>query len=124
MSSISVGNTDYLPTSESSPTSVVQYIETSEIATQNRPFDDSFKIGGGSYTREERIRLIEKFRAKKRRRIWRKQIKYDCRKRLADTRPRVKGRFVSREFDGVNMTCGDDGVVAEGNEVRNVIKRE
>ncbi len=42
----------------------------------------------GAYTREERQMKIEAFRAKKRKRIWRKQIKYDCRKRLADTRPR------------------------------------
>jgi len=51
----------------------------------------------GAYTKEERQAIIAKFRAKKMRRVWRKQIKYDCRKRLADTRPRVKGRFVSRK---------------------------
>lgn len=51
----------------------------------------------GAYTKEERQVIIAKFRAKKMRRVWRKQIKYDCRKRLADTRPRVKGRFVSRK---------------------------
>jgi hypothetical protein len=58
---------------------------------------DSGSVKIGAYTREERQILIEKFRAKKKRRVWRKQIKYDCRKRLADTRPRVKGRFVSRK---------------------------
>jgi hypothetical protein len=42
----------------------------------------------GIYTIEERRIKIEKFRERKRQRIWRKQIKYDCRKRLADTRPR------------------------------------
>ena len=42
----------------------------------------------GAYTIEERRMKIEKFRERKRQRIWRKQIKYDCRKRLADTRPR------------------------------------
>jgi hypothetical protein len=51
----------------------------------------------GAYTKEERQQVLERFRAKKQRRVWRKQIKYDCRKRLADTRPRVKGRFVSRK---------------------------
>lgn len=51
----------------------------------------------GAYTKEERRRIIERFRAKKQRRVWSKQIKYDCRKRLADTRPRIKGRFVSRK---------------------------
>jgi hypothetical protein len=53
----------------------------------------------GAYTKEERQQVLERFRAKKQRRVWRKQIKYDCRKRLADTRPRVKGRFVSRKGD-------------------------
>jgi hypothetical protein len=50
-----------------------------------------------AYTKEERRLIIERFRAKKLRRIWNKQVKYDCRKRLADTRPRVKGRFVSKK---------------------------
>lgn len=58
---------------------------------------DSGNMRIGAYTKQERQAIIERFRAKKKRRVWRKQIKYDCRKRLADTRPRVKGRFVSRK---------------------------
>ena len=54
----------------------------------------------GAYSREERQVRIDRFRDKKKKRVWRKQIKYDCRKRLADTRPRIKGRFVSRKEDG------------------------
>jgi hypothetical protein len=54
----------------------------------------------GAYTKLERKLRIERFRAKKHRRVWKKQIKYDCRKKLADTRPRIKGRFVSRKGDG------------------------
>lgn len=50
----------------------------------------------GQYTYAQRRAIIEKFRNKKRNRIWKKQIKYVCRKKLAETRPRVKGRFVSR----------------------------
>ncbi|KAJ1400614.1 hypothetical protein B484DRAFT_339160 [Ochromonadaceae sp. CCMP2298] len=42
----------------------------------------------GAYTKFERRAKIDAFREKKRTRIWRKHIKYDCRKRLADTRPR------------------------------------
>lgn len=48
--------------------------------------DGEYRIG--AYTKQERQLKIEMFREKKRTRIWRKQIKYDCRKRLADTRPR------------------------------------
>lgn len=85
----------------------------------------------GQYTIEERRIKIEKFRERKRQRIWRKQIKYDCRKRLADNRPRVKGRFVSRKNLGANsapdtpggddgktpMAGGDDGIMlGEGSD--------
>ncbi|CAM9868475.1 unnamed protein product, partial [Discosporangium mesarthrocarpum] len=55
----------------------------------------TYKVG--AYTLEERAAIVAKFHAKRGRRIWRKKIKYDCRKKLADKRPRLKGRFVTQE---------------------------
>jgi hypothetical protein len=48
----------------------------------------------GAYTLAERRKLIQRYREKKKRRVWTKKIKYTCRKKLAEGRPRVKGRFV------------------------------
>lgn len=43
----------------------------------------------------ERSLKIEKYKNKKR--SWAKKISYDCRKRVADTRLRIKGRFISKK---------------------------
>lgn len=48
----------------------------------------------GIYTKEERKAIINRFREKRKRRVWKKKIRYFCRKNLADRRVRVKGRFV------------------------------
>ena len=34
---------------------------------------------------------------KKKRRVWRKKVNYDCRKKVADGRLRIKGKFVTYE---------------------------
>ena len=50
----------------------------------------------GIYTLPERRDRVARFHAKRKRRVWSKRINYTCRKKLADSRPRVGGRFVKR----------------------------
>jgi hypothetical protein len=56
----------------------------------------------GVYSREERDVIIQRFHEKRRRRVWKKSIRYHCRKNLADSRVRVKGRFVRAGSLGEN----------------------
>lgn len=51
----------------------------------------------GAYSPEARKLRIEKFLEKRNRRVWTKKVKYDVRKNFADSRVRVKGRFVKKE---------------------------
>jgi len=51
----------------------------------------------GAYSPDSRRRVINRFLEKRRSRIWKKRIKYDVRKNFADSRLRVKGRFVRKE---------------------------
>jgi hypothetical protein len=53
----------------------------------------------GIYTREERDSIIHRFYEKRKKRVWKKRIRYHCRKNLADSRVRVKGRFVKNQAD-------------------------
>lgn len=44
---------------------------------------------------------LEKFWDKKKNRIWDRKVKYDVRKNFADSRVRVKGRFVKKEDEAI-----------------------
>lgn len=59
------------------------------------PDERLFKIG--RYTLEERRSRICRYRQKRNERNFSKKIKYACRKTLADSRPRVRGRFAKNE---------------------------
>ena len=51
----------------------------------------------GAYTVEQRKLRIARFLEKRKSRSWVKCVKYDVRKNFADTRVRVKGRFIKKE---------------------------
>lgn len=55
----------------------------------------------GAYTPAERRERIARFIEKRSRRVWTKKVKYDVRKNFADSRIRVKGRFVKKEDEEV-----------------------
>jgi hypothetical protein len=51
----------------------------------------------GAYSPESRKVRIARFMEKRHHRVWTKTVKYDVRKNFADSRLRVKGRFVKKE---------------------------
>lgn len=51
----------------------------------------------GIYSPEDRKDRIVRFLEKRKHRMWTKKVKYDVRKNFADSRIRVKGRFVKKE---------------------------
>ncbi|KAH6768424.1 hypothetical protein C2S51_013760 [Perilla frutescens var. frutescens] len=57
--------------------------------------DPTFKVG--KLSAEERKRKIHRYLKKKNERNFSKKIKYACRKTLADSRPRVRGRFAKND---------------------------
>lgn len=58
---------------------------------------DADPITIGTYTRSERAAKLLRYRQKRTRRNYSKRVLYGCRKRFADSRPRVGGRFVINE---------------------------
>jgi len=57
--------------------------------------------------RATRAAAMSRFRAKRARRSFTKKVMYTVRKDLADVRPRVKGRFVSRTHMALYKRYGD-----------------
>lgn len=76
----------------------------------------------GRLTPAERLQKILRYRAKRQMRNFNPPIKYQCRKSLADTRPRVRGRFARDNEPGSVMPHETkkalrEGAKGEGNAV-------
>jgi len=55
----------------------------------------------GAYSPNSRNKLVLEFLAKRQHRSWKKKVKYGVRKKFADSRLRVKGRFVKKEDEAM-----------------------
>lgn len=62
----------------------------------------------GHYTKEERKMKLRRYRQKRTERNFSKKIKYACRKTLADSRPRVRGRFARTDDMADSSFRGSD----------------
>lgn len=61
----------------------------------NAGADGNIRIG--KLTLEERRQKIQRYREKRYARKYEKKVQYNCRKTLADSRPRVRGRFAKND---------------------------
>jgi uncharacterized protein YdiU (UPF0061 family) len=59
--------------------------------------NNDFPVRVGSLSYEERQIKLKKYKEKKKNRVWGKKINYNCRKKVAENRLRIKGRFVTKE---------------------------
>ncbi|XP_077210774.1 uncharacterized protein LOC143846232 [Tasmannia lanceolata] len=73
----------------------IQNLCNGDTTLVHSPFERLLAIGND--TIEERRQRLSRYRKKKTERNFGRKIKYACRKALADTQPRVRGRFARTE---------------------------
>ncbi|XP_064986741.1 uncharacterized protein LOC135580841 [Musa acuminata AAA Group] len=69
----------------------------------------------GRYSAEERKERIERYKSKRNQRNFHKKITYACRKTLADSRPRVRGRFARNGETGTEAEAEVETATAATN---------
>ncbi|KAI3450483.1 hypothetical protein Pfo_007148 [Paulownia fortunei] len=70
-------------------------LSNSPLATESSIFESMNRAS--PYSPEEKKERIERYRSKRNLRNFNKKIKYECRKTLADSRPRIRGRFAKND---------------------------
>ncbi|KAL5766173.1 hypothetical protein ACOSP7_016790 [Xanthoceras sorbifolium] len=80
--------------------------------------DTNTKVG--RYSVEERKDRIFRYLKKKNKRNFKKTIKYECRKTLADRRVRVRGRFARNS----EQLCEEDQMVMKNNNGNNIHQKD
>jgi len=73
----------------------------------------------GRCSSEQRNEKVARYLEKRSRRVWRKEIKYSCRKQFAESRPRVAGRFIPKP--STNSPIASKPTVTSKTQRRDVI---
>ncbi|CAD7701011.1 unnamed protein product [Ostreobium quekettii] len=98
------------PTGDESPSRVLRKSQSTPVlsslnaavaAAGAEASGDAQKIG--RLTVEERRRKVLRYRQKRHERKFEKRVTYQCRKTLADSRPRVRGRFARNDDSNAVM---------------------
>ncbi|KAI3936267.1 hypothetical protein MKW92_029595 [Papaver armeniacum] len=77
-------------------------------ATENCSLVDEAHFKAKPYTAEEKKHKIDRYRNKRTQRNFNKTIKYACRKTLADSRPRIRGRFARHDEPSFEIPREDE----------------
>jgi pseudo-response regulator 1 len=87
-------------------------MQSSHLPTQNVWSSvPSTPMPEGTYSRSERrAQALAKFRQKRKGRCFDKKVRYVNRKKLAETRPRVRGQFVRQVSNADIISTGDDDI--------------
>lgn len=80
---------------------VLSCTETMIIDEIMLPVVPRIKTWVGAYPPAARYERLQRFLSKRNQRVWEKTVKYDVRKSFADSRLRVKGRFVKKEDEAL-----------------------
>lgn len=100
ISSVTEGSVSSTPpphqsaTSLSLPNPMPSTISLSSAATSGS--SDGSALPSVAQRKQLRAKALARFRSKRASRSFAKRVRYECRKQLADSRPRVKGRFVKK----------------------------
>nr|XP_043611333.1 uncharacterized protein LOC122582961 [Erigeron canadensis] len=100
---------------------------TSQLAAEIKSMESETFRGANKLTTEERKKKIHKYMMKRNQRNFSKKIKYACRKTLADSRPRVRGRFARNDEFGESNRTNDNHEEVMHHEMRffhGVVKEE
>ncbi|XP_042482952.1 two-component response regulator-like APRR1 [Macadamia integrifolia] len=94
---------------------LAQQRSNSPLSHENCNVEGSKKVR--CYSAQERKERIERYRNKRSQRNFNKKIKYACRKTLADSRPRIRGRFARNDEIGESIqTQWSDQIGGEEDE--------
>ncbi|KAK9062579.1 hypothetical protein SSX86_019766 [Deinandra increscens subsp. villosa] len=85
---------------------------------------ESFRVQASKLTSEERKEKIHRYMKKRNERNFSKKIKYACRKTLADSRPRVRGRFAKNDEFGEHHRNTCNTHEEDTDEDMNMVKEE